>query len=175
MERYAIDMDLVVVWRLLQYGEPETRRRLVTDLLQAGDPRIWRVLAETVRSPESWQLRARCLEALGLAATSADCALAKQILAWTAGPGSGPSGDDTPTEALTSREREIAVLVARGLSNRQIAERLAISTGTVNAHVQHILGKLRVPKRAAIGAWIGRHTADAAEPVLRERNQESVN
>ena len=168
-------MDLAVVWRLLRYGQPETRRRLVADLLQEGDPRVWHVLAETVRSPEPWELRVRCLEALGFAAANADRALARQILAWTSGASSSQSRVETPAEPLTGREREIATLVAHGLSNRQIAERLAISPGTVRAHVQHILGKLKVPKRAAIGAWIGRHSTAAAEPPLRERNQESVN
>jgi DNA-binding NarL/FixJ family response regulator len=175
VESWAIDMDLVVVWRLLRYGQPETRRQLVADLRQEGDPRVWHVLAETVRSREPWELRVRCLEALGFAAANADRALARQILTWTSGASSGQSRAETPAEPLTGREREIAVLVARGLSNRQIAERLAISPGTVNAHVQHILGKLSVPKRAAIGAWIGRQSTAATEPPLRERNPESVN
>ena len=45
---------------------------------------------------------------------------------------------------LTPREEEVASLLGQGLSNKQIAVQLAVSVGTVRAHVDHILGKLRI-------------------------------
>ena len=54
---------------------------------------------------------------------------------------------------LTSREREIAALVASGLSNRQIADRLFISRRTVDAHVNHIYAKLRISSRVQLSNW----------------------
>jgi DNA-binding NarL/FixJ family response regulator len=61
---------------------------------------------------------------------------------------------------LTAREREIAALVARGLTNRQIADALHISTRTASTHVQHILSKLGLRSRAEVAVWFMRH-ADA--------------
>jgi pimeloyl-ACP methyl ester carboxylesterase/class 3 adenylate cyclase/DNA-binding CsgD family transcriptional regulator len=55
--------------------------------------------------------------------------------------------------ALSRREREIAVLVALGLSNRQIAEELVISPATAERHVANILGKLGFHTRAQVAAW----------------------
>jgi DNA-binding CsgD family transcriptional regulator len=55
--------------------------------------------------------------------------------------------------ALTAREREIASLISRGLTNRQIGLELSISERTVGAHVQNILNKLGVGNRAQIAAW----------------------
>jgi len=66
------------------------------------------------------------------------------------------SGDDALAGApvLTSRELEIAGLVAEGLSNRQIAERLVISKRTVDAHIEHIYGKLGVSSRVQLAGWL---------------------
>lgn len=58
-------------------------------------------------------------------------------------------------EVLTRREREVAGLVAQGLSNREIAERLVISKRTVDTHVEHILAKLRITSRTALRAASG--------------------
>ena len=57
--------------------------------------------------------------------------------------------------ALSEREREVLRLIAEGLPNAQIAERLVISERTVKSHVNNILGKLQVADRtqAAIFAW----------------------
>jgi predicted ATPase/DNA-binding CsgD family transcriptional regulator len=55
---------------------------------------------------------------------------------------------------LTAREREIADLVALGLTNPQIAERLVISTGTVRIHVERILGKLGRTSRVQVATWV---------------------
>jgi DNA-binding CsgD family transcriptional regulator len=54
---------------------------------------------------------------------------------------------------LTGREKEIAALVARGHRNREIAERLAISRRTVDAHIEHIRNKLGHQSRAQVAAW----------------------
>jgi DNA-binding CsgD family transcriptional regulator len=56
-------------------------------------------------------------------------------------------------EPLTVREREIAGLVAEGLSNKAIARKLVISERTAQNHVQHILVKLGFSNRAQIAAW----------------------
>ena len=61
---------------------------------------------------------------------------------------------DGPTERLTRREREVALLVARGLPNRQIAQELSISERTVENHVHKILKKLGFSSRAGIAAWV---------------------
>jgi non-specific serine/threonine protein kinase len=55
--------------------------------------------------------------------------------------------------ALTAREREIAALVTLGLTNREIADRLVISPGTVKIHVERILGKLGRTSRVQIATW----------------------
>jgi two-component system NarL family response regulator len=61
-----------------------------------------------------------------------------------------------PTEsnppALTTREHEVLLLIARGHSNKEIARMLDITTGTVESHVHSILGKLGVSNRAQAGA-----------------------
>ncbi|WP_216656559.1 response regulator [Nocardioides marmotae] len=53
------------------------------------------------------------------------------------------------TTALTSREREVLVLVARGTSNRAIAQELFVSEATVKTHLVHVYEKLGVADRAA--------------------------
>jgi DNA-binding NarL/FixJ family response regulator len=69
-------------------------------------------------------------------------------------PRSGQPGSGQPSPSLTSRELEIAGLVGEGLSNRQIAERLVISKRTVDAHIEHIYGKLGVSSRVALASWL---------------------
>ncbi|MBO2455485.1 hypothetical protein J4573_50990 [Actinomadura barringtoniae] len=59
----------------------------------------------------------------------------------------------TPPSTLTAREREIVRLVARGLSNRGIADELVISPATVARHVTNILTKLGFSSRAQVAAW----------------------
>ncbi|HEY6682294.1 MAG TPA: AAA family ATPase [Propionibacteriaceae bacterium] len=54
---------------------------------------------------------------------------------------------------LSPREAEVARLVAKGLTNREIAERLVISDRTAENHVQHILTKLGFSTRSQIAAW----------------------
>ena len=54
---------------------------------------------------------------------------------------------------LSGREKQIAALVARGHRNREIAERLTISTRTVDAHVEHIRNKLGHQSRAQVASW----------------------
>ena len=62
---------------------------------------------------------------------------------------------------LTAREREIASLVAAGLSNRQIAEMLFISRRTVDAHLEHIFGKLGITSRVMLTIQLREHSAAA--------------
>jgi len=58
---------------------------------------------------------------------------------------------------LTPREREVAALIAEGLTNSQLAERLFISPRTAAVHVSNILMKLALSGRAEVAAWAVRH------------------
>ena len=58
-----------------------------------------------------------------------------------------------PPERLTARELEVARLVARGLTNGEIADALVISAGTAKTHVANVQRKLGVRNRVGIAAW----------------------
>ena len=73
------------------------------------------------------------------------------------GLGAAPPAPAAPN-MLTPREREIAGLIARGLSNRDIARELVISQATVARHVANILGKLGFSSRAQVAAWMARQS-----------------
>ncbi|MEU1548324.1 protein kinase [Nocardia sp. NPDC005745] len=60
----------------------------------------------------------------------------------------------TSEQKLTKRERQVADLVAQGLSNKQIAAKLVISPRTADGHVEHILSKLGFTSRTQIAVWI---------------------
>lgn len=63
----------------------------------------------------------------------------------------------TGVEELSEREREVLRLVARGLTNHEIAERLVISEKTVKTHVSSILGKLGLADRTQAAIWALKH------------------
>ena len=113
---------------------------------------------------------ARCTDALG-ARRFADL-VAKgaryprdAMIAFARGDAADPAGDTSPRvrlpSQLTTREREIASLVAAGLSNRQIAEKLFISKRTVDAHLEHIFGKLGITSRVMLTIQLREHSAKA--------------
>ncbi|MFC9787112.1 ATP-binding protein [Rhodococcus sp. NPDC127528] len=65
----------------------------------------------------------------------------------------GPATAKT-ADLLTRRERQVADLVAQGLTNRAIAEKLVISQRTAQGHVEHVLAKLGFNSRTQIAAWV---------------------
>jgi non-specific serine/threonine protein kinase len=93
------------------------------------------------------------------------------MIAFALNDGTEP-GEDSDTKVrlpsqLTAREREIAGLVAAGLSNRQIAEKLFISRRTVDAHLEHIFGKLGITSRVMLTIQLREHSAEMAEDSSR--------
>lgn len=64
----------------------------------------------------------------------------------------------------SAREREVAQLVARGLSNRDIADKLVLTERTVESHPTHIFVKLELRSRSQLTAWVlddqPRHASD---------------
>ena len=66
-----------------------------------------------------------------------------------AGAGSSETGD----AGLGKRESEVALLVAEGLTNKEIGARLFISESTVASHIRGILNKLGFNSRAQIASW----------------------
>lgn len=68
----------------------------------------------------------------------------------------GGSDGDGPGRELSPRELEVLALVAQGLSDAEIAERLVVSPHTVHRHVANIRAKLRLPSRAAAVAYAAR-------------------
>jgi len=74
----------------------------------------------------------------------------------SAGP-AAPTFVGLNTQRLTRREQEVAALLARGLTNRQIAEELTIAERTAETHVLKIMNKLGLNRRAQLTAWALKH------------------
>jgi DNA-binding CsgD family transcriptional regulator len=127
----------------------------------------------------SWEARGRCWEALwarlDLAAAQLRSSrfvdamkLVDQVRAAAESMGAAPllsradqlartakgrGAEQEPWHPLTTREFEVARKVAEGLTNAELAEELSISPKTASSHVEHILAKLGVSRRAEIAAW----------------------
>lgn len=85
-----------------------------------------------------------------------DAVRAEEMLA---GPRAAPGAEgapDGPLAELSKRELEVLALLAEGLTNPEIAERLVISEHTAHRHVSNILRKLELPSRAAAASLAGR-------------------
>jgi DNA-binding CsgD family transcriptional regulator len=74
--------------------------------------------------------------------------------------GRSVAGRNRVLREFTPREHEVAALIAQGLTNSQIAQRLVIATGTVANHVAHILAKLEVSSRVHVAVTYATCTAD---------------
>ncbi|HEX5147708.1 MAG TPA: helix-turn-helix transcriptional regulator, partial [Candidatus Limnocylindrales bacterium] len=75
----------------------------------------------------------------------------------------GAEAEPEPWAPLTAREFEVARLVTDGLTNPEVAGQLGLSPKTVSAHLEHIMAKLGVGRRAEVAAWV------AASGVLHSR------
>ncbi|CAM3126310.1 response regulator [Stackebrandtia soli] len=68
-------------------------------------------------------------------------------------PQLSPPPDVDPAAALTAREHDVAMLLARGRSNAEIAQELFLSEGTIKTHVARVLAKLRLRDRVQVVVW----------------------
>ncbi|CAN5725201.1 hypothetical protein BH20ACT4_BH20ACT4_11620 [soil metagenome] len=112
----------------------------VVDVIIEGDLAKW----PGVRRDRAEELRHRLVPRID--------ARSRSVNAADAGPGA----------ELTRREREVATLLADGLTNGQLAERLFISPKTAAVHVSNILAKLGLSSRAEIAAWAVRNLSFAS-------------
>lgn len=137
-------------WRAMElpFDAAVSRRRLAESLLQTGDP------AHRERARQELTAARQRFAHLGavLELASVD-ALLRQF---------DPEPSvvqpiDTRLDELTPREREVIALLARGYSNREIANELVISAKTAEVHVSNILGKLGFTSRAQAAAYAVEH------------------
>ena len=140
------------VWRSLPNVPPppplaSLRREYLDPALRALGDRRWRALVE-----------------------EADRLTREQAVAAALGePPTAPRpGPATPsTSLLTKRQQEVATLVARGMTDREIAASLVISPRTAESHVEQILTRLQLRSRAEIAAWTVATSGGASRPSAR--------
>jgi DNA-binding NarL/FixJ family response regulator len=102
------------------------------------------------------------VEAVARGEAALDPAVQHHVVAALAGPGTPPPsppapGAVAPPDDLTPREAEVLALIAAGLTNAEIAERLVVSAATVKTHVNHIFAKTNVRDRAQAVTYAYRH------------------
>jgi DNA-binding CsgD family transcriptional regulator len=149
-------------------AEAEHARLVAATDGTTADPAVWEAAVrefsygyryEVARSRFRWaqSLRAagdrtaaelEAAEALREAQDMGAHPLTDAVLAWARRARVAVPGVRRETSTLTDREQQVLALVAQGLSNRQIGERLFISTKTVSVHVSNVLAKLGVSGRA---------------------------
>jgi non-specific serine/threonine protein kinase len=79
-------------------------------------------------------------------------------------PADEETDEPLTTDPLSAREREVAAMVARGMSNRQIAQELFLSERTIENHISKILRKLGRSSRTEVAAWATEQRLLTPEP-----------
>ena len=90
-------------------------------------------------------------------------ALPLEALLADAQPTASPSGK-RDTARLTEREREVAALIAQGMTSAEIAERLVITPRTADTHADNIRSKLGLRSRTEIASWATAHGLTSSNP-----------
>jgi non-specific serine/threonine protein kinase len=148
------------------FGSAEALREAIDNPLSPaeGAEHEAAVVAARARLPEeafttAWAAgRAMSLEqAIEYALTLTEGASAPAALA-------EQSAADKASDPLSPREREVAALVARGLTDAQLAEALVIGRRTAEKHVANCLGKLGLATRAGLASWAVERGLSAARP-----------
>jgi predicted ATPase/DNA-binding CsgD family transcriptional regulator len=145
-------------------AEVDREVRLAAYLFGAAE-RFWEDAGGSVFSTQPWDhlleaAKIRCQTALGTAAYEEEHRRGRASVIYDAIAAAlrdqpRPSTDhkDEGNLGLTQRELEVAELVSMGLTNKQIAARLVISTRTAETHVQNILSKTGFTTRTQLAAW----------------------
>lgn len=165
MDLMMPEMDGVEATKAIRAGASNTRVLVLTSF--AAEDRLLPALRAGAQGYLLKQSGAEdlvgAIQLVHSGGSSLDPAVAGKVLQELAKE-SGPSG---PAEALTDRELEVLGLIARGMSNRQIAESLVISEATARNHVSNILGKLQVESRTQAALYAlreGLATLEDSEP-----------
>ena len=87
-----------------------------------------------------------------------------RALEYALGAGKSEAGTAVDAGPLSRREREVVAMVAAGMTNRQIAERLFIAERTAEGHVERIRNKLGVRSRTEVATWAVEHGIDKSPP-----------
>ncbi|TQC41838.1 protein kinase [Rhodococcus sp. WS4] len=98
--------------------------------------------------------RAMSEQAIGAARREGAALGIDAAVAYALGEQAPPTPKSAASTTPTKRERQVADLIAEGLTNKEIATRLVISPRTAQGHVEHLLSKLGFTSRAQIAAWV---------------------
>jgi len=158
--RYALDgLALVSAER----GDAERALRLATASDSFADRSA--PMSEVVWKQQVDKVVAECRDELGTARAAevlgeAGRLSVEEITAYALHDVWPRAAAEPGVPALSDREREVARLVAEGLTNREIAARLSLSSRTVDSHLEHIRTKLGLRSRAQVAAWATSSAAD---------------
>jgi len=163
-------LGLAVSLDLMAWIDAEAGKSNEAAVLLGASSRLWDSFGVRLFGSDEWlgmgrAAEEKCRTALGTARFEAAVrdgqALSRdEVLSFALGERAAVAAMESRSPVdLTPREREIADLVAEGLSNRAISERLVIAQRTAECHVENILTKFGFRSRSQIAAWVAEHRA----------------
>jgi len=138
-------MDGIATIRELKKVSPHTQVIVLTSY--AEDEKIFPAVRAGALSYLLKDVSADDLAKAIRAAARGEATLHPQVAARLMSEVGGPKRQESGVDALTEREMEVLALIARGMSNREIAQTLVVAEKTVKSHVSNILSKLHLADR----------------------------